>query len=250
MNKDYGFQLLAPHPSTYFPIRCPLEHLLNDKIVLNEKTKRKFVWHCHHRIGFGWCLEICHRENKILAFWYALLCVPPRRNQKQCHVLKTDKSFGGDCDSERNSTRVTLQRRRKAWAPALRRMLVTEELLEGDSHPRLVSSWKIMPCFIAWHIVLLAEFQYVVKVQQLWELKAWHHGHHFLSFIDAPDTQSCSIQCCHNNAFRCVCHVNRFLEHFLLQICLTGLLTIFHPFRQPGVHLLTPWWPFKKTQEL
>lgn len=31
-----------------------------------------------------------------LDFWNALLCLPPHRNQKRCHVFKIDESFGGN----------------------------------------------------------------------------------------------------------------------------------------------------------
>lgn len=115
-----------------------------------------------------------------LDFWNALLCVLPHRNQKRCHVFKIDESFGGNVAVNETLREWHSKERREAWVPVLRCMLVTEELLEGDSHPRLVSSCHVMPCYIAWHIVLLAEFQYVVKLWQLWELKTWHHGSMFI----------------------------------------------------------------------
>lgn len=182
------------------------KHLLNDKLEFDETKKNggnsnELVIYVYDLVDAWKSIIVTTRQRFwFLDFWNALLCVPPRRNQKRCHVFKIDESFGGNVAVNETLWEWHSKERREAWVPVLRCMLVTEELLEGDSHPRLVSSWKKMPCYIAWHIVLLAEFQYVVKLWQLWELKTWHHRQHVDSFIDVLDVQSCSIQRCHNNA--------------------------------------------------
>lgn len=100
-------------------------------------------------------------------FWHAvLLCALSHENQKQCHVfcLRLTKVLVEVWQWARKYESDTPKKR--GWH-GHRHSVVSqrwESFSGGDSHPRLALSWKIMPCYISWHIVLLADFQCVEKL--------------------------------------------------------------------------------------